>query len=103
MSPMRSQSQTANPRSNDKKLVNGFEIVKAKMIDVKQDSDYDNPYEEFTKSEDSQDLRNYERKVKNMIIGDLKKKYDRRCDKSLMKVSFLKSCEQTSGHALKNL
>ena len=78
---------------NNKQLVNGFEIVPAKIVKGNRDSYDDNPYEEFTKSEDSQDLRNYERKVKKMIVGDLEKKYDRRCDKSLMKISFLKSCE----------
>ena len=65
--------------------------------------DAEGPYEEFTQSDDSQDIRNFERKVKSMIMADQHKKYEVRCDKSLMKLSFLKGCELSGKNALKNL
>lgn len=81
---------------------NSFDKVEAKAVSPIM-SDADGEKDEYTKSEDSQDLRNFERKVKKEITLHQLKQYEKRCDKSLMKMSFLKGSQTNKNNTLKNL
>ena len=57
----------------------------------------------MTDSENSQDLKNFERKIKQEITEHQISQYNIRCDKSIMKQAFLKNSASSKDKIMSNL